>query len=228
MYCKHCGKHIDEKSRFCSFCGGNLESPFIPTEPVEPIVNSTNFKSDYIRHDVKKEMPVGIIMSAIMYFISAFLWFFIGSAQATISNIVPNNNIGAVGFWNIIISFVCIAIGIGILQSKKWSYDWGLGTAILNVLLLGYYYSENNSNFILFLLLIEVATIILLFSNREYFTKTSTKTRPNIDIRVLSDENKFSGTLHDLIIAEQNSFFGGNSMELLSLLKNACKTKSEV
>lgn len=36
MYCKHCGKQIDDDSTFCKYCGKSLE------EPIKTLDNSTN------------------------------------------------------------------------------------------------------------------------------------------------------------------------------------------
>ena len=37
MFCKHCGKEIADDSKFCAFCGTNIEEK--ASEPVTPTVN---------------------------------------------------------------------------------------------------------------------------------------------------------------------------------------------
>jgi hypothetical protein len=77
---------------------------------------------------------------------------------------------GFIGLWNILVSFAGISFGIGILKLRKWGYDWGLGTAIINVFSVGYtYFFTSNSLLFLFLLIAELATAIMLYENRKQF-----------------------------------------------------------
>ena len=171
MYCKHCGKEIANESKFCSFCGKSLETS-LPPNVALPKAETANH---YIPPD-NKALTVGMIMTAVLYFISAVLWFFIGTIQTTASAFNSTQDTGLLGMWNILISFLFIAIGIGILQRKNWGYDWGLWTAVLNVFFLGYQYLQNSSTLILFLCLISIAMVILLLSNKDNFIKATIQT----------------------------------------------------
>ena len=47
MYCKHCGKEIDDNSKFCQYCGKSLESNTINYfESIKTFISS-NKKNDY-------------------------------------------------------------------------------------------------------------------------------------------------------------------------------------
>ena len=42
MYCKHCGKQIDDNAAFCQYCGGNLGAPVTQEAPSqEPVKQPT-------------------------------------------------------------------------------------------------------------------------------------------------------------------------------------------
>jgi hypothetical protein len=49
MYCRHCGKQVEEDSKFCRLCGGALAAA---AEPVKPVQNITVKKQD-------DENPIG-------------------------------------------------------------------------------------------------------------------------------------------------------------------------
>lgn len=51
MYCKHCGKQIDEDSQYCKYCGSNLE-----------IVNTHNINNE-VTLKTKEESPIRIEVS---------------------------------------------------------------------------------------------------------------------------------------------------------------------
>lgn len=47
MYCKHCGKEIDDDSKFCRYCGGEQETP---------IINSKKNVAEEKSHTKKKSL----------------------------------------------------------------------------------------------------------------------------------------------------------------------------
>lgn len=50
MYCKHCGKEIEDSAKFCQHCGGNLgadakqepAAQAAPEAPQQPVINVVN------------------------------------------------------------------------------------------------------------------------------------------------------------------------------------------
>jgi hypothetical protein len=222
MYCKHCGKQIDDDSKFCVYCGGSMTSTLTTTHPLPK--TETPITSVMLDNN-KMELPVGAIISALLCFVNAAVLFYLGTLQTQL--ISP-----LLGFWNIFISFVYIAIGIGIQRSKIWGYNWGLGSALLNVVLFGYSYSQNNDNLILFLILIQIAIAILLLGSSAYFSSSSqdkayfnnTVLQHQFDITTLTPN---VDKLRLLIVAEKRKIFNKNTSEILSLIEDICKTKND-
>lgn len=125
----------------------------------------------------KKERPVGVIVAAIVTFICVPVWIIIALAQAGVSALGGNSQMGFLAIWNFFCTIVFIAIGIGLLRLKKWSYNWGLGTAIINVVWFGYNYSKTNLQIFLFLCVLELIIGVLLLSNTRAFRKEIKKTK---------------------------------------------------
>ena len=69
MHCKHCGKVIDDDSKYCSYCGGNVENK------AEEKHDDENYHEDKLhvpyQQKSKNEQTAGVIMSAILFFLSA-------------------------------------------------------------------------------------------------------------------------------------------------------------
>ena len=129
-----------------------------------------NNKPNWIQ--AKQIKTVGIIMSAIILFLTSIIWLLIGFSQTFYSTVSDSSSVGILGLWNIVISFACIAFGIGILLLKKWGYNWGLGTAVINIIWFGYsFLFLNASLLILFLLIAEIVTAVMLYSNRKQFVE---------------------------------------------------------
>lgn len=145
-----------------------------PTSP--PIGNQ---KPNWLNQEKRKEKSAGVIIAAIVLFLTVPIWIIIALTQAGISLISSNVEMIFLSIWNIFFAIASIAMGVGVLQLKKWGYRWGLNTAIVNVIWFGFNYS--NSYFFIFLLLIEALIAILLYSNRKTF-KVKTKTIETIYI----------------------------------------------
>ena len=124
---------------------------------------------------------LGVIIASIVLFLTVPMWIIIALTQAGVSLISSNAEMIFLSIWNIFFAIASIAMGIGVLQLKKWGYRWGLNTAIVNVIWFGFNYSNSNSYFFIFLLLIEALIAILLYSNRKTF-KVKSKTIETIYI----------------------------------------------
>lgn len=136
------------------------------------------FKEETIPPRIKKEKPAfvntgktltaGIILASVLLFLTSLFWLVFGILQVGFSAI--DNELGNMGIWNILVSLACIGFGIGILMRKKWGYNWGLGTALINAIIFGYnFLFVDGSFFILLMLLLDTLTVILLYANRERF-----------------------------------------------------------
>lgn len=62
MFCKHCGKEINEDAKFCQYCGGNISNEVV----IQP--NDTEIKKTEFLMKNEKSM-----LAAYLY------WFFLGS-----------------------------------------------------------------------------------------------------------------------------------------------------
>jgi hypothetical protein len=127
-------------------------------------------------NQAKKEKTTGVIMSAIIIFLTVPLWFFIALIQAGVAVAGEGDGLGLLAIYNILITLGSIAIGVGILKLRKWGYNWGLGSALLNTLWFGLQFNETGSLFFAFLISLEIMIVVLLFSNRRHFdTETIVK-----------------------------------------------------
>lgn len=128
-------------------------------------------KPIWINQEQKNEKPIGIIIAAIVMFLTVPMWLIIALAQAGVSFIDNDSKIGFISLLNILSSIATISIGVGILQLKKWGYIWGVWLSFLNIIWFGYIYLKTEIMFFLFLLLLELIICFLLLSNREAFNK---------------------------------------------------------
>jgi hypothetical protein len=129
----------------------------------------SNQRPDWLTDNSKKEKSAGIIIAAIIFFLTVPFWITIAIVQAGYSAISNDTFMGLLSIYNVFFAIASIAMGVGILQLKKWGYRWGVNTAVLNIIWFGYLcYSSNNLLF-LYLFLLELTIGILLYYNREPF-----------------------------------------------------------
>ena len=66
MYCKYCGKQIDDDSAFCKYCGKSL------VKPIKPLEDSSNSMRSFKPY-------IGIYKNLISIILSVVLWLIIGA-----------------------------------------------------------------------------------------------------------------------------------------------------
>lgn len=125
----------------------------------------------------KVETPFGIYLSGSLLFITGPIWLIVGFLQAGASTLTNDTTTGIISMWNTIFAVLSIVFGIGILKGKKWGYDWGLGTAVFNILWFGYKFTDTDSMFFAFLILVEIIILISLISNKTIFCGVDNDTR---------------------------------------------------
>lgn len=199
------------------------EQTSIPSEKLSP----------YIEQSAVKEIPLGIYLASILFFLYAPLWFVIGNLQGMISAFQDNTVLAIGAMWNILMSILSIVLGIGILKGSKWGYEWGLGTAIVNILWFGYwYFQKEETMFYAFLILLETIIAVALVINRDYFENTDSAGLESITIH--SDNNYVErdisqlSIIHQSINTEKNKLFGGGMTDdIMSRINSLCKTREE-
>ncbi len=73
MHCKHCGNKIDNDSKFCSFCGGKVESIVQTSSSQQNSTNqSDNFGNEIIQNQVNNEK--GLLLAFSVLVGSKLLW----------------------------------------------------------------------------------------------------------------------------------------------------------
>jgi hypothetical protein len=132
------------------------------TNTISPAIINTPTNKD-------KETPFGVYLAGILHFITGPIWFFVAFLQAGASAITDDTTTAFYSMWNIIVAILSIVFGIGIIKGRKWGYEWGLGTALLNILWFGYLYMDAQSMFFGFLILLEIIVTIALLTNKDFF-----------------------------------------------------------
>ena len=141
--------------------------------------------------------------------------------------------------WNIIVAILSIVFGIGIIKGRKWGYEWGVGTALINILWFGYLYMDTQSMFFGFLILLEIIVTIALLTSKEYFLPSvifediEIKALNNFTNKELTKEEKQNKDykqnvlrLNGLIQGDKKSIFGSsNSNEIRKLIDELCTEK---
>lgn len=205
------------------------EKIITPTTPT--IINAPIYKT--------KETPFGVYLAGILHFLTGPIWFFVGFLQAGASAITDDTTTGMLAMWNIIVAILSIVFGIGIIKGRKWGYEWGLGTAVINILWFGYLYMESQSMFFGFLILLEVIVTFALLANKGYFLPTPViegveiKSPENFTNKAPTKEEKQNNDykqnvirLNELIRADKKSIFGSsNTDEIRNLIIELCANK---
>lgn len=205
----------------------NHSTPFAQTV-VQPLVPQ------------KIETPFGIYLSGILLFVTGPIWLVVGVLQAGASTLTNDATTGITSMWNIIFAVLSIVFGIGILKGKNWGYEWGLGTAAINILWFGYKYMETDWMFFAFLIVVEIIILVSLISNKQYFNGLTiaqdipTKAPNNFQPRELTKEEKEDNEyrqqiikLNQLIRLDKGSIFGFNGKQIKELIDSLCDTKEK-
>lgn len=189
----------------------------------------------------EKETPFGVYLAGILHFITGPIWFFVGFLQAGASAITDDTTTAFYSMWNIIVAILSIVFGIGIIKGRKWGYEWGLGTALLNILWFGYLYMDTQSMFFGFLILLEIIVTIALLTNKDFFLPSQItldveiKAPNNFVNRELTKEERENTDyrqkiiqLNQLIQTDKKSIFGSsNSSEIRKLIDELCTEKEK-
>jgi len=143
MFCKHCGKQIDETSKFCPYCGGRIREIPIPEEiPQKPEIKT--YSSIFWRY-FGLSILLGIISAVLEVINVDFLWvlyltavavymyFFCKMINEAMSSIGKKNwwplgllNLIPLGFW--IVFFVVRA---QLKPHGKWSLKEGMSPWVI-------------------------------------------------------------------------------------------------
>jgi hypothetical protein len=151
----------------------------IPPQPPSANTTKTPAKSDnsYIPDSAK----YGIRVASVLFLIMVPFWGILALLQGTMSLYRSDVGLAFLAGYNLVITIASIFIGIAIWKLQSWSYSWGVNTGILNIVL--YLIQAINGAVILFIFVpIEIAIIVLLFCNREYFKRNSEDNESNISI----------------------------------------------
>lgn len=138
-------------------------------------------KPYWIIHGQGKQKPVGVSIAAVLMFLTVPVWISTIYGQFVFNVIHNDSEIGFIPAWNIAFTFISIVLGIGILKQKKWGYDWGVRTAIVNMIILGMNLILSGSLVFYLLALPELAIAALLLANRDAFVK---KTEEEVSVYV--------------------------------------------
>ena len=99
--------------------------------------------------------------------IGSFLWAAIMTVLVFLQLVVAATNrddeLTALGYWNLVIVAVYVVIGIGILTRKNWAWDWGIGSNALNFLF-GIYELTQGRLVNVLLLPIELLIVVALYA----------------------------------------------------------------
>jgi hypothetical protein len=119
------------------------------------------------KEDIPKKAGT-LIAASFLIIISAFLWFMISFLQFLYGK---GSIIGFIAAMNFIMSFVLLAIGVGVMYRKPWAYKWGMmgsvGTAIYNGIVV-----IVSLNLLLTVIpVLEILIIVLLYRGRHYIVK---------------------------------------------------------
>jgi hypothetical protein len=184
-----------------------------------------------------QETPLGIILAGVLHFITGPIWLFLGFLQAGTSVITNSSTIGFYSIWNILVAIMTIVFGIGILKGLKWGYEWGLGTALINILWFGFLFMDSDSMLFVFLISIEIVVVVSLLVNKQYFLKTNLAAsnnsqnnvgKPELDIsKLVDDDFKVKLIRLNSLIQNSNKYLFGstNNDEIRALIGAICHSK---
>ncbi len=129
-----------------------------------------------------------------------------------------------------------------IIKGKKWGYDWGLGSAVINILWFTYLYTDTQSMFFIFVIILELIVAIMLISNKVYFDADPTiaqsvrieTLKPNA-VKESSNKGQTNNEyqqdivhLNTLIHSGKTGLFGSkNKNEIKELIEKLCATKED-
>jgi len=113
--------------------------------------------------------------------IGSFLWAAIMTVlvflQLVVAETRRDDELAALGYWNLVIVAVYVVLGIGIFARKKWAWDWGIGSNALN-LLLGIYEITQGGWLNVLLLPLELLIVVALYATRAVVAPTRTQYGP--------------------------------------------------
>ncbi len=185
----------------------------------------------------RNDKPPGVYAAVVLLIASVPIWLIIAFVQAGVSVGLDNDGLALTSIWNTFFALASIVIAIGVFQLRDWGYHWGLGTGILNavILALAYFLSEESSLFILFLSLMEAGIAISLKLSSASFPLSIGSMENQSSISSTADENSFAvdaelkermQLLHNLLEDERKKLVGfGVNNEILNLIGEHCKTK---
>ena len=82
----------------------------------------------------KNENTGVLVFAAIASFGWALVMAVIVLLQIGVGTATGQKDITAVGYWNFLVVILYVFIGTGVLLRKKWAWDWGIGTNVINAL----------------------------------------------------------------------------------------------
>ena len=211
----------------------STENPNLSNRPANEVIQELKVSSQ------EKEPTMGIYLAAVISFIMFPIWIVIVVAQGFVSLISDSSILAVLATSNFFVSMVRLVVGIGIYKLKPWGYNWGLGSALLNMVLMAYFSTQDGSGFFLFLTMTEAVVALALYTNRDLFNlpaavikpsehktepPTSSETIQNLTPEYIASLVKLS----ELIKKESGRFIGKSlKAEIIGILNDTIKSKED-
>lgn len=140
MFCKNCGKEIEDGTKFCPHCGTSIAADTPSPEPVLPN-NSPVAKTTSNRNGLKTAKLIIGIISIVLFIIIAFQSCAAGLSNALLENGESSGSAGIIVAFFMLISGI---VGISTRNSKGGGITAGVFYALAGIIGLGNYGSYSD------------------------------------------------------------------------------------
>jgi len=159
MFCSNCGKPVTPGARFCIECGAVVGKERATT-------NVPGNVSGILQTLAGGKKPDLIWWAGIGSFAWAAIMVLLVLLQLLLAKMKGDSDIAALGYWNLMVVAAYMTIGFGIFQRKKWAWDWGIGSNILNLLVGIYELTQEGVVVQVLLLPVELFVLYALYSTK--------------------------------------------------------------
>ena len=185
------------------------------------------------------EPTMGVYLAAVISFIMFPIWIIIVMFQGALSSFTDNSFLSILAISNFFVTVVRLVVGIGIYKLKPWGYNWGLGSAMLNLALMGLLYAGVGFDLFIFMAIAEGVVALALYNNRALFTEPAAvlepsedKTEPTVGKKAIEDLSpEYLANLNKLseLMKQEKERFMGKSLkgEIIDKLNDLIKSKED-